>query len=160
MVHAPTGTLYLACSTPAGRVEYTPYFEKFNASFAGNDYIATYNPTTHNIQRLTFENFSGSKGFSAHGMDVVPSAEDSTTLYVYLVNHRPSLSVNPQAVGLDSVIEVFKTKVGSTSLQHIKTVEDKVIDTPNDVVGAPDGKSFFFTNDHSAKVGLVRVLCF
>ncbi|KIJ98580.1 hypothetical protein K443DRAFT_680688 [Laccaria amethystina LaAM-08-1] len=40
-------------------------------------------------------------------------------------------------------------------MSHIRTFQDEsVIITPNDFVSSPDGKSFSFTNDHSARVGL------
>jgi len=89
-------------------------------------------------------------------MDVIPSSTNSSELFVYLVNHREPLGEQPASlVGADSAIEIFKTTVGSGTLTHVRTVEDPVIITPNDLVGSPDGKSFHFTNDHGTKTGLV-----
>ena len=91
-------------------------------------------------------------------MDVVASTLHSEHLYIYLVNHRKPLgNVSAYAVGADSVIEVFETAVGSRTMKHVRTVEDPVISTPNSVIGSPDGKSFYFTNDHGVRVGLVRI---
>ncbi|RDB16671.1 Serum paraoxonase/arylesterase 2 [Hypsizygus marmoreus] len=160
VLHQPTGLLYLACSTPESRVAWTPCLSRLNASGASNnDYVSTYDPSSSRITRLKIKNFTGNRGLSLHGMDVVPSSSNPSELFVYLVNHRAPLAGQPaHLVGADSSIEVFKAIIGSDTLVHIKTVEDEVILTPNDVVGYPDGQSFYFTNDHGEKVGLLREL--
>jgi arylesterase / paraoxonase len=63
-------------------------------------------------------------------MDVVPSQDDPETLLVYVVSHQPSLDGEP---GSDSVVEVFRTRVGRNTLSHVRTAEDSVIDTPHDI---------------------------
>ena len=158
VLHEPSGLLYLACSTLSSRVHWTPAIDHLNATGASrDDYVATYQSKTNTVTRLKIVNFSSSRGLSLHGMDVVPSEIDPSELFVYLVNHRAPLGdADAAKVGADSVIEVFKTTVGGSTLTHIKTVEDPVIITPNDIAGSSDGKSFYFTNDHGAKVGLVR----
>jgi arylesterase / paraoxonase len=89
-------------------------------------------------------------------MDVVPSYTDPTQLFVYAVNHRPPLGGRSvKDVGADSSIEIYETVVGGSTMTHIRTVEDQVIATPNDVAGSPNGKSFYFTNDHGFKTGFV-----
>lgn len=124
------------------------------ASF--NDYVATYDPKTSAITRLSVTNFTSTRGLSLHGMDVVPSSENAAELFLYLVNHRAPIGAKAADVGADSVMEIFKTTIGGSKMSHVKTVEDPIIITPNDVVGNPDGKSFYFTNDHGEnKVGLV-----
>lgn len=160
VLHQPTGVVFLACSTPDSRVLWTPAASRFNSTGASrHDYVATYDPRTSRISPLELLNFPSSRGLSLHGMDVVPSSSNPSELFVYLINHRTPLGTRPASeVGADSVIEVFKTAIGSTNLTHIKTVEDSIIITPNDLVGSADGKSFYFTNDHGAKVGLVRLL--
>ncbi|THU95632.1 calcium-dependent phosphotriesterase [Dendrothele bispora CBS 962.96] len=159
VLHQATGVVYLACSTPEARPKWIPGIGAFEEN-AHNDYVATYDPSTGKVTRLNFENFDSERGFASHGMDVVPSATNSDEIFVYLVNHRSPLDgKDPRIVGADSVIEIFKTKVGSSSLAHVTTVEDPVISTPNDLIGYPDGKSFYFTNDHgSFKTGALRTL--
>lgn len=121
--------------------------------------MATYNPATSRITRLSTTDFNQGRGLSLHGMDVVPSAEHPDELFVYLVNHRiPPSGLSPSVVGADSVIEIFKTTVEGRSMKHLHTVQDPVVITPNDVVGADDGKSFYFTNDHGIRVGFVSWL--
>ncbi|KAJ7132849.1 hypothetical protein C8R43DRAFT_895364 [Mycena crocata] len=151
VLHAPTGVLYLACSSPASRAHWTPAVGQLNTSGPNADYIATYNPATGTVARLQ----PSFPGLSVHGLDVVPSAKNRSELFIYAVNHRKR--PNAEKHGADSSIEIFETAVGSTKLTHLRTVTDKIILTPNDVVGGPDGKSFFFTNDHAAKIGLMRL---
>jgi arylesterase/paraoxonase len=162
VLHQPTGIVYLACSTPSSRVHWTPALARLNASgISSTDYIGTYNPQTSAITRFTLSDFptSDREGpqLSVHGMDVVPSSKDPKDLWVYLVNHRmPRDNGDPRVVGADSSVEVFKTRVGSGVLRHVRTYDDPaVIITPNDLVGASDGKSFYFTNDHGEKTGMV-----
>jgi len=130
---------------------------RLNATGASsNDYVAIYDPESSALTRLEVVNFSGTRGLSLHGMDVVPSSANPSDLFIYLVNHRaPPGDILAKDVGADSVIEIFKTTVGGRTLTHLKTIESPVIITPNDIVGSPDGNSFYFTNDHGEKVGLV-----
>jgi hypothetical protein len=96
------------------------------------------------------------RGFSSHGMDVVPSSSNPDELFLYLVNHRaPVDGRDARIVGADSSIEVFKTFVGSRQMVHHATFEDRLIMTPNDVVGSPDGKHFHITNHYGSKAGAV-----
>jgi hypothetical protein len=129
---------------------------RFNATGqSGSDYIATYDPRTSTVTRLDVTNMP-SRGFSSHGMDVVTFSSNPDELFLYLVNHRiPIDGRDAFVVGADSSIEIFKTSVGSRKMVHHATIEDPLIMTPNDIVGFPDGKSFYITNDHGTKVGAV-----
>lgn len=160
VLHQPSGVIYLACSTLQDRAQWMPAVTKLNASgMSGNDYVATYDPQTNVIRRLTLSGFSSPGGLSLHGMDVVASEHDPSVLYVYLVNHRKPVSGDPKKIGADSVIEVFQTQIRDNELTYIRTFEDPtVIITPNDVVGSPDGKSVYFTNDNARKLGIRRHL--
>ena len=162
VLHQSTGVIYLACSSPYSRSHWIPAINSLNATGASNDdYVATYDPATSQVSRLTTPDFNNGRGLSLHGMDVVSSSSDPQELFIYLVNHRiPLGDRSAEQIGADSVIEVFKTTVGGDALTHIKTVENPIIVTPNDVVGSADGKSFYFTNDHDAKVGLVSFLAY
>lgn len=157
VLHQPTGVLYLACSTPQSRTQWAPVLLLLNASGRSQeDYVATYDPQNSRITRLTVSGFP--QGLSLHGMDVVPSASNHKELFVYLVNHQPFVDKDPQKFGANSTIEIFKTKIGGSTLTHLHTVHSPVILSPNDIVGSPDGKSFYFTNDAGAKTGLVGLL--
>ncbi len=157
VLHPPSGLVYLACSTPANRQHWLPalaVFQEDKVPF--DDYIATYDPATDAVTRLAFSGFPTSQGYGAHGLDVVPSAADPRELFVYAINHRKPVHGQGKLVGADSVVEIFKTTVGGNTLAHMRTMESPIIDTPNDLVGSPDGKSFYFTNDHGDKLGFVR----
>lgn len=162
MLHQPTGVIYLACSVPSSRSHWTPAVGRLNETGKSTrDYVATFDPATEKITRLTTAGFDSPRGLSLHGMDVVPSSVNPAELFVYLVNHRtPAGPRKAKDVGADSVIEVFKTSVGASVLTHLRTVADPVIATPNDIAGSADGTSFYFTNDHGAlKTGLVCATC-
>jgi arylesterase/paraoxonase len=157
VLHPPSGLLYLACSSPAKRQHWLPAFVVLHDDKAlFDDYIATYDPATGAVTRLTFSGFPTSQGYGSHGLDVVPSAADPKELFVYAINHRKPVHGQAKLVGADSVVEIFKTTVGGNTLTHVRTIESPIINTPNDLVGSPDGKSFYFTNDHGAKTGYVR----
>ena len=158
VLHAPSGLLFLACSSPVARRKWIPgltVFEEDNAAF--DDYIATYDTKTGSVKRLAFEGFPTSQGYSSHGLDVVPSASNPEVLYVYAINHRRPAQGLGKDLGANSVVEIFRTTPGGNTLTHVRTVEDPVIDTPNDLIGSPDGKSFYVTNDHGAKLGFVSI---
>ncbi|EIN11802.1 serum paraoxonase/arylesterase [Punctularia strigosozonata HHB-11173 SS5] len=160
VLHQPSGSVYLACSTPASRVQWMPTVNHFNASGMNDqDYVAVYDPPARKVTRLSITGFESPRGLSVHGMDVVPSSTDPSQLFVYVVNHRaPHDGQDANQVGADSSVEIFRTSVGGSTMVHVATVEDPVIVTPNDLVGSPDGKSFWFTNDHGSKTSLTRHL--
>ena len=162
VLHQSTGVIYLACSSLDSRSHWIPAIGSLNATGASNaDYVATYDPATSQVTRLTTTDFNNGRGLSLHGMDVVPSSSDPQELFIYLVNHRVPLGGrSAEQVGADSVIEIFKTTVGGEALTHIRTVESPFIVTPNDIVGSADGKSFYFTNDNDLKVGFVSFLSY
>jgi hypothetical protein len=157
VLHSPSGLLYLACSTLAKRKHWLPALGALqDDKNTFDDYIATYDPETGAVKHLTFSGFPNSQGYSSHGLDVVPSATNPRELFVYAVNHRKPVRGQGTLVGADSVVEIFKTTVGGNTLTHLRTIESPIIDTPNDLVGSSDGRSFYFTNDHGVKVGFVR----
>ena len=122
------------------------------------DYIATYDPSTNKITKWAHPEFNNGLGLTLFGMDVVTSSTNPKELYLYLINHRVPISgQRPETIGSDPHIEIFKMSDAGEILGHIRSVRDpKVIITPADIVGSPDGKSFYFTNDHAKRVGWVR----
>ncbi|CAE6431698.1 unnamed protein product [Rhizoctonia solani] len=155
-----SGIMYLACAgTIESRTTWMPTLEALNATAVLNrsvhDYLATYDTSTGAITRLTVRGLADPRGLNLHGMDVVPDETNPTTLWVYLVNHRPEL--DSAYKGANSVIEIFKTQVGADYVEWVRTVEDaRVVVTPNDIVGSGNGQEFWFTNDNGVKVGVRR----
>jgi arylesterase/paraoxonase len=52
-------------------------------------------------------------------------------------------------------IEIFKLK--DLELTHIKTLENDLVSTPNDIV-LLDEETFYLTNDHKFKTGFMRII--
>ncbi|KAM3080868.1 hypothetical protein ACMFMG_004827 [Clarireedia jacksonii] len=114
---------------------------------------------------MDLEGFTGNRDdgtFNLHGFDI---REDATTnsLHFILINHRPPFdpitgeALNPDKTGANSTIEHFESKIGSSSLKHVKTYSSETIKTPNRVTWVSE-HAFAFTNDHSNKVGFRRQL--
>ncbi|KAH7339447.1 hypothetical protein B0J17DRAFT_655153 [Rhizoctonia solani] len=163
LVIHPSGVVYLACAlSPESRLAWVPAIQHFNTSHLegtpSEDYVATYNPQSYEMTKLSIIGFTDPRQLNVHGMDVVPDEHNPDMLWVYIVNHRPPLPGSPKA-GADSVIEVFKTRLGSSYMEWVRTfAHPEVIVTPNDVVGGPNGKEAWFTNDYPVKQGKKRDL--
>ncbi|KAF5319525.1 hypothetical protein D9619_008296 [Psilocybe cf. subviscida] len=59
------------------------------ASFV--DYIATYDPKSRAVTKLAVRGLASTRGFSPHGIDVVPYASHPDVLFGYLVSHSVPL---------------------------------------------------------------------
>ncbi|CAE6511783.1 unnamed protein product [Rhizoctonia solani] len=158
LVIHPSGVVYLACApSPESRLAWMPAIQHFNSSHLegtpSEDYVATYNPQSYEMTKLSIVGFTDPRQLNVHGMDVVPDEHNPDMLWVYIVNHRPPLPGSPKA-GADSAIEVFKTRLGSSYMEWVRTfAHPEIIMTPNDVVGGSDGKEAWFTNDYPVKQG-------
>lgn len=120
-------------------------------------------PLAQNIKRVKPSGFFGNNGkgsYNLHGFGVYLGndglgSDDSMRLFV--INHRPQ--PNAAVVGANSTIELFTSKLGSDTMEHVRTFADPAISTPNNLVPTgPD--SFVYSNDHSQKVGLGKKLDF
>jgi arylesterase/paraoxonase len=147
----------IACSTPAARLRWAPYFTVFTEASTTTDYIALYDYTEKSLKKLVLENFKDDRGLHVHGLDVVQDKSDPSLLWVYVVNHRPQREAGTEHHrGADEAVEIFKTTPGGNSLVHVRTFDDpSVIITPNDVSGSSDGQSLFVTNDNPSRVNKV-----
>ncbi|KAG8763775.1 hypothetical protein FRC11_012778 [Ceratobasidium sp. 423] len=162
LVIHPSGVIYLACArSPESRIAWMPSIQHFNSTHLegtpSEDYVATYDTRSHKVTKLSVIGFTDPRQLNVHGMDVVPDEHNPGLLWVYLVNHRPP----PGSLqnGADSAIEVFKTHLGSGHMEWVRTfAHPEIIATPNDVVGGPNGKEAWFTNDYPVKQGLKREL--
>jgi len=149
-----------------------------NVSGAGTGYISTYDPSSKKVTKLTANGFDSPRGLSSFGMDIVPSTHNPDELTIYATNIRPPhvdldsdlppgirearrdeiASARAKKEGPDPSVEAFRYVLGSDSMQHVATwADEKIMTSPNDVVGLPDGKGFWFTNPMPHKVGIVRV---
>ena len=177
-LHEPSGVLFLSCFPPALRPQWFPSMGTFNTSAAGVGYIATYDPSSKRVTKLTANGFESPRGLTPLGMDVVPSTSNPDELTIYVINMRPPLvdldpdlppgirkakrdeitSARAKKEGADSSIEVFRYVLGGESMQHVATwADEKIVITPNDVAGLPDEKGCWITNTLAHKIGIVRL---
>ncbi|KAF8915020.1 hypothetical protein CPB85DRAFT_1433223 [Mucidula mucida] len=151
VVHQGTGLLYMACATIDQRSRWMNPSKDFTIPVEGANYLALYDPENkYSVKHITLPHFDTSRTIAFHGMDVVPSKFNENEAFIYLIHHRVPIDQDVGVVGYDSCVEIFKTVVGSTIATHLHTIEGPVVQTPNDLVGASDGKSFYFTNDGKA----------
>lgn len=107
---------------------------------------------------MALENFSGP--LITHGIDVIPDPDaPETAVYVFVVNHLP----NPEfwnegkkdAPKARSQVELFHHVLGSSVATHVRSIWHPLITTPNDIY-AESPRSFYVTNDHYYREGLLR----
>ena len=167
--------LFLACAPLTSRPQWLPFMGIHNASGAGTGYIATYDPSSKKVTKLTAKGLD-SRGLSPCGMDVAPSTRNPDELTIYVINMRPPFvdldtslppgvreakrdeiaSARAKAEGPDPTIEVFRYILGGDSIQHVATwTDENIVISPNDVVGLPDGKGAWFTNPVPYRTGIV-----
>ena len=148
-----------------------------NVSGAGAGYMATYDPSSKKVTKLIAKGFNSPRGLTSFGMDIVPSAHNPNELTIYVTNIRPPhvdldpdlppgireakrdevASARAKKEGPDPSVEAFRYVLGGDSMQHVATwADEKLMTSPNDVVGLPDGEGFWFTNPKPHKVGIVR----
>lgn len=167
-MHEPSGMLYMACSDAKSRRDWLPAMNHLNASGRSlTDRIAVYDTRADgaiesHIKWITPEGFGGINGdgtMNLHGLSVRAVGDQ---LKIVVNNHRPPIdpvtgaALDAVAIGANSTFEVFTTTLGSSTMQHVKTYVDPLIDTPNRPAWVSDD-AFVFTNDNSAKVGLVSL---
>jgi hypothetical protein len=123
-------------------------------------------PVSERLRWMTTPGFSGNHDDGAlylHGIDIKANVGNPQILRLLLVNHRPPMDsqtgspLDATKTGANSTIEIFESVLGETTMKHMKTYFDPVIETPNDVAWVSDD-SFVFTNDRSGKVGFVSVV--
>ena len=150
-----------------------------NVSVAGQGYLVTYDPSSKKVTKLAAKGFDSPRGLSPFGMDIVPSTHNPDELTIYVINMRPPFvdldmdlppgvreakrdeiaSERSKQEGPDPSIEVFRYVLGGDSVQHVATwTDEKVVISPNDVVGLPGGKGAWFTNSLPYRAGIVRFM--
>jgi hypothetical protein len=123
-------------------------------------------------QRLEFENFESP--FVTHGIDVNTDPENAQAVYIHAINHLPDpeyldYMVNSKKKGVKdaedawpkdkhkarSQVEIFHHVLGTSTIRHVRSVWDALLTTPNDIL-ATSPTSFFVTNDHEMREGILR----
>lgn len=120
-------------------------------------------------QKLELAGYDGP--FVTHGIDVISDPERlaGEAVYIFAVNHLPnpayygeslseaSLRASSDITKSRSRVEIFHHEIGSPIARHVRSVWDPLIQTPNDIV-ALSPTSFFVTNDHIYREGLMRAI--
>ncbi|KZV91865.1 calcium-dependent phosphotriesterase [Exidia glandulosa HHB12029] len=151
-----TGLLYAACSTVRDRINWLHWLPEIQDR-KQYEYLATYDASSRTVKRLDIApggKFDATRSASLHGLDVVPSAANPKELFLYVINHRIPATIDEFVKnGTDDVIEVFKTRAGSATLEHLHTFSDpSTMIGANGISGSPDGKSLYFTNSEGKKM--------
>jgi hypothetical protein len=160
--------LYASCSDTTTRAYWNPGGSVFNhTGRSGADHISVLdidNPGTDGL--FGVRQLEISKSFSGT-LDLLnlEAREIDGHLRFWLVNHRPPVNTTTgevlpvgNAIGANSTIEIFDLSKVSGKLEHVKTISSKAIVSPNSIAASKDGLDFFFTNDHTHKVGIRRDL--
>lgn len=116
-----------------------------------------------NLRAIKPMGYAGAKGEGDVELDLLGfDAEilDGDTIEFTFVNERPPVGpfnnyIDASVVGANSTIDVFEMKRGADTMRHVRTIWSPNVPTPNRVAALGNGE-FVVTNDHSAKVGLVR----
>ncbi|QPG98865.1 hypothetical protein C2857_000230 [Epichloe festucae Fl1] len=161
--HEPSNLLFTACEgSQDTRQAWFPGLAHLDDPAAGlkaQGSIEVIDPRTMKARKLAFTNFNGP--FVTHGIDVIddPEKPRGEAVYIFAVNHVPSPAYsqdrNTKGPKARSIIEVFHHTIGDDTVEHVRSVWDPLITTPNDIV-AVSPTSFLVTNDHYYREGLLR----
>ena len=105
---------------------------------------------------MAYVGCGGNRELYLHGFDV--EIVNDTQLRFRMINHQPPVEekcdsktlANAYRRGANSTIEIFDLVRGGIEMQHVKSIANEAVDTPNNLaVTGHDG--FLVTNDHSGK---------
>ncbi|CAG8488401.1 2676_t:CDS:2 [Dentiscutata heterogama] len=136
-IHHTSGLAYFACGNAEARTTqwFPPMGLRHNYSYQPKDTFYVYNIETSKLTPLTLKNFD--EDFALHGFGMYEDPSEPDIIYFFIINHKRT----------GSVIELFKHKINSFELHHLKTFKHKLIYNPNNV--APVSKDeFYITNDY------------
>lgn len=176
--HPETGLLYLACAASVeSRSNWMPGFQKF-VQPSTSDYIAILDTRgsgsyASRIQKIEIKDFfedafrdegrqEGTLNLHAIGIEADKTSTKGSNIRIHLNNHKPYYNqdgtINASSyLGANSTIEVFTSKLGSSTFNHLKTISSPSIVAPNSI--APlNSETFLFTNDHDVKTAWDRDL--
>lgn len=111
-------------------------------------------PETLEFKSTSMTGFSGTSGDGLINSAGFAGANlEDGAIKLFITNYRPSIDDSGEilpvqaASGGNATIEVFRLLPNTLTLQHIRTIADPAIATPNRVTTA-EGGGFFLTNDH------------
>ncbi|ROW09842.1 hypothetical protein VMCG_02163 [Cytospora schulzeri] len=157
-----TRKLYLACSDPEARDQWMPNEGQLNLTGRSTrDAIIMMDLETLDFSKLPMPGFPGTQGDGIINFNGFTGADrEDGCVDLFITNFRPSIDTftglvlpDQAAVGGNSTIEVFKTCPKADSLEHVRTIADRAVVTPNRVA-VTEGGGLYLTNDHGQhKIG-------
>ncbi|KAJ0417170.1 hypothetical protein BJY00DRAFT_316128 [Aspergillus carlsbadensis] len=156
--YVPGNVLFAACEDSVlQRFRWFPPLVMLDGPANSTGSIHVIDPQTLVSSRLTFENFQGP--FITHGIDVIQDPGQLDAVYIFAVNHpvNPEYTPDTDSPKARSQIEIFRHVLGASTARHVRSVRHPLITTPNDIY-ALDPHSFYVTNDHYYREGLMRQL--
>ncbi|KAK2614255.1 hypothetical protein N8I77_001101 [Diaporthe amygdali] len=161
-----TRQLFLACSDSDSRTKWMPNEAKFEfAERSSRDAIIIMDLETLEFKSTSTSDFPGTAGDGIINFTGFTAVDvEGGAVEFFITNFRPSLDsggefVPVQAVvGGNATLEVFKLLPNTDILQHVRTIADPVVATPNRVAVA-EGQGLYLTNDHGQyRTGWVRAV--
>lgn len=152
-VDQDAGIAYLGSGREAVRLHYHPGMGRLNNSLTSGDFqglnvnpyrddMFLFDLETEKFTKLNVKNYDGEE-LVTHGTSLRSFAKGTNTLY--LINHKRT----------GSVVSIFRHKLGTSDLVHIRDVKSRALTTLNSV--APlDEKRFLISNDHGFRGGIFR----
>ncbi|KAK8844548.1 hypothetical protein IAR55_006395 [Kwoniella newhampshirensis] len=160
--HEPSGLVVVAGQGEwRSRFKWWPPWAVFDDPSAAKEAdggVWVIDPKSWETTRLVLDGFEGP--LVTHGIEVYSSPTDSSSLYIYVINHPPLLSSDKYPLPIaDSRIEIFHLNLASSPLTatHLRSVKHPLITTPNDLVALGPG-DLLVTNDHVNRQGWRRRL--
>ncbi|KAJ5885284.1 hypothetical protein N7495_009794 [Penicillium taxi] len=158
----PANLLFTACEDSKDtRLGWFPAVGHLKPQMPARGSIHVVDPKTMQSTRLAFEGFYGS--FVTHGIDVIEDPSQKDAVYIFAVNHLPNPeyfeAANPseEIPKARSQIELFHHILQSETVQHVRSILNPLITTPNDIY-AVSPTSFYVTNDHFYREGAMRLV--
>ncbi|KAL7753159.1 hypothetical protein RI367_001613 [Sorochytrium milnesiophthora] len=133
---------YLACGSIAMRSRwFPPLHNRVSEGTVPSDVAFTYNfeASTGRLTKLQARGLDA--GMTLHGLGVRSADKDNAVVLTF-VNHR-------MAGG--SCIEVFEHQIGTTRMDHKKTVCDPLIHDPNNIVPLSGSGTTFYVSNYLSK---------
>ncbi|CAG8676661.1 10337_t:CDS:2, partial [Dentiscutata erythropus] len=135
-IHHASGLAYFACGDRQSNKNFSwpPPIDTYKSiPLRGTFYV--YNIKTDKLTPLNLKNFADEEDFVLHGFGIYESPIEPDNLYFFIINHKRT----------GSVIELFKHKINTFELNHLKTFKHDLIYNPNNVV--PVSKDEFYTTN-------------
>ncbi|KAK9899835.1 calcium-dependent phosphotriesterase [Cystobasidium minutum MCA 4210] len=164
-IHRASGISYLPCSNLPARAAWCPAIDHLSLAVqdAPGDTIQMYDTRSGKVTQIGIPNLPAHLvgKLHLHAIEAWIDPKDSDKLTFFLNNHGVPVSAasgqveDPHAVGADSTVEIFETRLGSETWTHVKSVKHPLLVTPNNLV-ATGPRSFYASNDHVDKTSWKR----